>query len=79
MSSPKRRIETDVSPPGTGAHMSGCKVDILIIYLTRGVGYEVSCVCLDSTSGLLTLLQDVRRSYSRRQDNHLVEKPYLEG
>ena len=79
MSSPKRRIETDVSSPGTEAHMSGYKVDVLITYLMRGIGDEVSGVGLGRSFPILMLLQDVRHSYFRRQDNLFVAKRYLEG
>lgn len=78
MSSPKRRIETDVSTSDTKAHIRGGKVDVLITYLMLAIGDEVSGVCLGSPPSILTLLQDVRRSYPRRQDNHPMWKRYLE-
>lgn len=63
MSSPKRRIETDVSALGTKAHTSGYEVDVLIINFARGIGDEVSGASLQRPSAMLTLLQDVRHSY----------------
>lgn len=56
--------------------MSGYKVDILITHLLVAIGDEVSGLYNGGVVPVLMLLQDVRHSHLRRQDNHPILERY---